>query len=143
MEDFDYHHNRSYFVTVCAKEKFELFGTIADGEMKFSEIGVIVKNEIDKMSDVYESVSITKCVIMPNHVHMIIKFRGVDAIVPALSQVVQQWKRAVSIQAGFSPWQKSFHDHIIRDKVGFENIFKYIDGNVKTWDADCFNPCRV
>lgn len=35
-------------------------------------------------------------------------------------------------------WQRSFHEHIIRDQRSFENIMYYIDNNVLNWDKDCF-----
>jgi len=44
------------------------------------------------------------------------------------------------MESGYSPWQKSFHDHVIRDEVGFAKIAKYIDENINNWEVDCFHP---
>lgn len=35
-------------------------------------------------------------------------------------------------------WQRSFHDHIIRDQDDYERISHYIINNVNTWDNDKF-----
>ena len=35
-------------------------------------------------------------------------------------------------------WQRSFHDHIIRDKYDYDKIWEYIDTNVLKWELDCF-----
>ncbi len=35
-------------------------------------------------------------------------------------------------------WQKSFHDHIIRGKEDYQNIWQYIDTNVLKWEQDKF-----
>lgn len=37
-------------------------------------------------------------------------------------------------------WQRSFHDHIVRNSISYENIFNYITDNPKRWDKDIFNP---
>jgi len=55
---------------------------------------------------------------------------------PTLSQIIGQWKRAVSINAGFSLWQKSFHDHIIRSEAEYQRISQYIDQNPARWAED-------
>ena len=59
-------------------------------------------------------------------------------VAPTISTVVQQLKGCVSKQAGFSLWQKTFHDHIIRDENDYEKIWEYIDTNPLKWETDCF-----
>jgi len=44
----------------------------------------------------------------------------------------------VSMQIGFSPWQKSFHDYIIRTKADYQRISQYIDENPQKWTEDCY-----
>ena len=139
LSDFDYGSNRCYFITVCTKEKFELFGEIVDGRIILSDIGKIVQMEIEVLKTIYDSVRIRNFVIMPNHVHFIVQIRNAHGK-PTISQLVQQWKGAISKKAGYSPWQKLFHDHVIRNEQGFLKISNYIDNNIKNWHTDCFNP---
>ena len=35
-------------------------------------------------------------------------------------------------------WQRSYHDHIIRDEKDYQKIWQYIDTNVTRWEKDCF-----
>ena len=35
-------------------------------------------------------------------------------------------------------WQRSFHDHIIRDRRDYEEISQYIQDNPRLWREDCF-----
>ena len=51
---------------------------------------------------------------------------------------VGQMKRHVSKKVGFPIWQKSFHDHIIRNREDYEKIAKYIYENPIRWQYDCF-----
>jgi REP element-mobilizing transposase RayT len=51
---------------------------------------------------------------------------------------VGQMKRYVSKKIGATIWQRSFHDHIIRDKNDYEKIAKYICENPVKWQYDCF-----
>ena len=41
-------------------------------------------------------------------------------------------------QAGRKIWQRSFHDHIIRDEKDYLKIWQYIDENPMRWEWDCF-----
>ena len=36
-------------------------------------------------------------------------------------------------------WQRSFHDHIVRDERRYNNIFNYINDNPARWKKDVFN----
>lgn len=35
-------------------------------------------------------------------------------------------------------FQRSFHDHIIRDEKDYLKIWNYIDTNPNKWNEDCF-----
>lgn len=58
---------------------------------------------------------------------------------PTLSRVVGQMKRAVSKNAGFGVWQKSFYEHIIRNERDYLEIWQYIDSNPYKWAEDEYN----
>ena len=69
---------------------------------------------------------------------------------PTVSRIIQKFKRYSTIEyiklikQGILPplkkrlWQRSFHDHIIRNKNDYEMIWKYIDVNPAKWENDCF-----
>ena len=68
---------------------------------------------------------------MPDHIHMIlfIDTKRRTQFAPTISRVVKQFKGAVTKQLGFSIWQKSFNDKIIRNEKAYLEIWRYIDEN--------------
>ena len=47
-------------------------------------------------------------------------------------------KRAAARRAGIPLWQKSFHDHVIRNETDYRMIAEYIQSNPQLWHKDCF-----
>ena len=47
-------------------------------------------------------------------------------------------KRAAAKRAGIPLWQKSFHDHVIRNETDYRMIAEYIQSNPRLWHKDCF-----
>jgi REP element-mobilizing transposase RayT len=56
----------------------------------------------------------------------------------SVSNMVQGLKGTVTRHAGFSFWQRSFHDHIIRGDRDYDRIAAYIENNPQNWRDDCF-----
>lgn len=59
-----------------------------------------------------------------------------------LSVLIGSFKGAVTKYAKENKilfdWQPRFYDRIVRDDDEFSRIWKYIEGNVKNWELDCF-----
>ncbi|MCL2592922.1 MAG: hypothetical protein FWD82_06110 [Defluviitaleaceae bacterium] len=143
LKDYDYSSNGSYFITICTKDHAKILSQIVGANCvrpKLSKIGEVVENEITKLSNIYDNVSVNCYVIMPNHIHMIILIQkeGRTQFAPTISRIIKQFKGTITKQAGFSPWQKSFHDHIIRNEKNFITISEYIKNNPINWKNDCF-----
>ena len=116
---------------------------------KLYKCGYYIKKSISEINCHYKNVFVDKYVIMPNHIHMILVIVGVDTIhpqttgriisAPRVSVIVGQMKRWVSKQIGFSCWQKSFYEHIIRNENEYQKICEYIENNPKKWAEDKYN----
>ena len=52
-------------------------------------------------------------------------------VAPTIDRVIKQTKGYVTKQVGFSFWQKSFHDHVIRNENDYKEIWEYIENNPK------------
>ena len=63
---------------------------------------------------------------------------GVTATLATISIAIGQMKRWVSRRIGIPIWQRSFHDHVIRDHRDYVKISKYVRDNPNTWKSDCF-----
>lgn len=154
LQHYDYSQNGAYFVTICTKHKQNLFWSVGAtiGRQKtppLSQCGNYVDGGIKNISRFYSSVFVEKYTIMPNHLHMIILLQsdcycgksGRPVVAPTVSQVIQQFKGAVTKQIGYSVWQRSYHDRIIRGENEYQKIWEYIHTNPHKWQQDCFyNP---
>ena len=149
LKNYDYSSNGMYFITICSKNKEHIFGKIVGATigrpsgMYLSQYGKIVKQAIDNINTHYPAVHVEKYVVMPNHLHLLLLIdtyneSGRPMVAPTISTVIQQMKGYASKQIGFSPWQKLFHDHIIRNEKDYEKIWEYIDSNPLKWEQDCF-----
>ena len=58
-----------------------------------------------------------------------------NAVIP---QLVSTFKRMINRKCGADIFQRSFHDHIIRNEEDYLRIWNYIDTNPVTWEKDCF-----
>ena len=111
-----------------------------------SEIGQIVENEMTVLSNTYEDVIVDKYIVMPNHIHMIIFISaesGRTQFAPTVSRMVKQFKGSITKQIGRSIWQKSFHDHIVRNETEYLEIWQYIDENPIKWSEDKYYGKRT
>ena len=135
LKEYDYSADGEYFVTVCTADKACILGRITpgSGETLLSEIGKIAASSLERLPEVFHGVSIPAYVIMPNHLHMIVRLSDSSR---TLSQILNSFKGAVSKQARMSVWQKSFYDHIIRDDDDYNRIREYIANNPAVWAGD-------
>ncbi|MBQ8003248.1 MAG: transposase [Clostridia bacterium] len=145
LKDFDYSKDGYYFVTVCTKERKEILGEIIVGEglcalpkNKLTPIGECIEESIRFIDKNYNGVKVDKYVIMPNHIHMIIALTGGHGN-PPLQNIVGQMKSYVGSKFSGEIFQRSFHDHIIRNEQDYQKIWEYIDTNVAKWEDDCFH----
>jgi REP element-mobilizing transposase RayT len=102
---------------------------------------MIVEKHLQKLPEYYNNVIVDKYVVMPNHMHMILILNGENC--PSVPQIIGQFKTGVTkeirrIYPDTDVWQRSFHDHIIRNQKSYEKIWLYIEGNPQNWEKDCF-----
>lgn len=77
LRDYDYAQNGAYFVTFCAQNRANLFGSIGeDGVMQLNDFGKIVWDCWYDLPKYYENIELNAFVVMPNHVHGIILIIG-------------------------------------------------------------------
>lgn len=172
LKEFDYSQNGSYFATICVKNHAPLLGNISVGRdalippqiianiplienniippiVKLSVIGEIVDKFILNVNDVYKDVTVDKYVIMPNHIHLLITIYnqtagngGMRASRPTLHTMIRSFKTMVTKQIGYSIWQDSYYDKVIRDENGYWKVWNYIDENPLKWQFDkYFRTC--
>ena len=150
LEGYDYSREGCYFITICIKDGHLILWQPNVGTHSvrpLSDIGNLVKTAIENISKIYESVSIDNFVIMPNHIHMIVRIEnsgrmisenGRTLCVPTLSRVIKQCKEFVTKQIGYTIWHTRFHDRIIRNEDEYQHIYQYIEENPEKWAEDMY-----
>ena len=136
IPNFDYSSCNYYFVTICTHNRRCIFGSVD----QLNLLGKIARDMILKLPDYYTGVNIDHFVVMPNHVHFILVLEKSDN---NLNQIIAQYKSGVSreihkIDPNVSVWQRSYHDHVIRNQASYDKIWNYIEGNPQKWKEDCF-----
>lgn len=83
LKGFDYSRPGYYFVTFATHDLKPIFGEIINGELRLNSIGMIAWQEWVRMAHLRKGIVLDEFIIMPNHIHAIIKIEG-DAGIDAL-----------------------------------------------------------
>jgi REP element-mobilizing transposase RayT len=103
---------------------------------------------------------VDKYVIMPNRIHLLLQITEERAIRESPLQQEDEapsqkrTRSLLDIAIGFlkmnsskqihihrpdlTVWQRSYHDHVIRNENDYREIWNYIDTNPARWRDDCF-----
>ena len=151
LKKFDYSSPGAYFVTICTDRRKKMFCTVEKGQnginndlIHLTSYGEIVDAEIKAISNRFGLVDISRYVIMPNHIHLLIEIRrgeNVSTPSPAITDMICMLKSIVTRKIktiGFKDkvFQTSFYEHIIRNKNDYEQTVKYILENPINWYYD-------
>ena len=151
LPEYDYSSPGAYFVTICTHDRRCILSRITVGadapggpSLKLTDTGKIVEQYIlstDRMAGFH----VDNYVIMPNHIHMLLRIDSEEASpehgpprasAPTVSDAVGALKRLVNRRLGQDIWQRSFHEHVVRNENDYREIWNYIDGNPAKWAED-------
>ena len=154
LNGYDYSQNGVYFLTLCSKDKQCIFGrVVGDGvldvpQMILSDYGKVVEKHIVEISKAYEHILIDNYVIMPNHIHLLVMIYSDERVLnetlsgspqnAEIPKLISTLKRFVNGDIGENVWQRSYHDHIVRNEPAYNSIWEYIEYNASKWKEDCF-----
>ncbi len=99
---------------------------------KIAEKHILNSNRMD-------GITVLKYVIMPNHVHILVRVDyGKNTVqkTPAnelIPRFVGVFKRLCHREIGEKIFQRSFHDHVIRDENDLIGAINYIENNPYRW----------
>ena len=164
LPQYDYSRPGAYFVTICIQNRECLFGHITEGQMILNDAGLIMKSVWDELPQRYEGIETDALIIMPNHIHGIVKIvgavgaalalpslfpecaankKGAASSAPTLGDVIRAFKSVSAIQvnrllsrSGQPLWQRNYYEHIIRNEEGLNRIREYIGNNPMNWEWD-------
>ena len=154
--DWHTYNDGLFFVTISTLDKVHYFGAIENCQMNYSEIGQKMVSNILELQSHYSDVEIDEWVVMPNHVHLIVKIGSgvsIDGIVEPskrtslssgsqrarLSSLIGGLKSGVKRYANQNGilfhWLPRFYEHIIRTPESYCNIKAYIQNNIAKWEG--------
>lgn len=149
---YDYSTPGAYFVTICTRNHKCILSNIVGGgaldapHISLTSAGKIVEKYI-LSGNRCAGIRVDKYVIMPNHIHLLLfveetasggTSRAPSPTNAAIPHFVSTLKRFCNRDAGCNLFQRSCHDHIIRNLRDYQRIWTYIDGNPARWREDCF-----
>ena len=140
LTDYDYSTAGKYFVTICTKNKVKILCDVVGGDAHIAPY--VVLTQYGKTVEKYlrSEPRIEKYVIMPNHIHLIVYLDGTmwASSPTTVSNIVRSFKVLVTKEVGTSLFQRSYHDHVIRDERDYREIFDYIEDNPRKWAQDVY-----
>lgn len=163
LKEYDYSWSGYYFITICTKNRENLFGKIINNKMMLSAFGQLVKRHWQQISKIQNNISLDAFIVMPNHFHGIIIIKHttvvetihVEAIheLPlrgrakrrqmTLSKIIGKFKMNTAKQInkfrnmpGLPVWQCNYYERIVRDETELFRIREYIKNNPINWNGD-------
>ena len=151
LKEFDYNTTGAYFITICTDKRRQILSRIVGvdvlGDPKNVELlphGIVADKYIRQINEFYENITVNQYVIMPNHIHLILFVRNDGSprtSTPTkqtsfVSHFVSTFKRFCNKEYGENIWQRSFYDHVIRNRDDYNEIYKYIYENPMKWQFD-------
>ena len=160
LKNYDYTQNGYYFITICTQNHRRILSEVCRGGVLLRPQGIIIKNELEALEKRY-NIEISPYVIMPNHIHMIIKINRVEqweinirgkraeqspaptAVTPSIPDIVCAFKSLTTKEInkndgclGRKLWQRNYYEHIIRNERDYLQTAEYIQNNPINWEAD-------
>lgn len=148
LKEYDYSTEGAYFITVCSFRRRCVFSCVvgrglAPAEVSLKEFGKIAEEQLLGLKERFSSVRIENYVIMPNHIHAIIRIIETagasprptltDIVCAFKSLTVLECKKIMNIEKLF---QDSFYEHVIRNENDLSEINDYINNNPERWEDD-------
>ena len=151
MENFDYSTTGAYFITICTANRRQIISQIVGGDVlgapknvELLPFGIVADKYINQLNEFYDKITVDRYVIMPNHIHIMLlvlenwssRTSTPTRQTSSVSCFVSTFKRFCNKEYGSNVWQKSFHDHVIRNRNDYEGHLRYIHENPARWYYD-------
>ena len=142
-----------FFVTFQVSENKSLLGAIVGENCILTELGLAVKGLIETLPKYNPEVYVDCFVVMPNHVHLILKIddrptndeHHLGKIMRKLKSLAAREYRILGGRGvvpclGTKLWQENYWEKIVTSHEQLEAIRRYIANNPKRWSTDRFGP---
>ena len=142
-----------FFLTFQVLENKSELGAIVGEKCVLNALGEAVKKIIETLHDFNPEVYVDCFVVMPNHVHIVMKIddrptndeHHLGKIVRKLKSLAAREYRllkenGLARDIGTHLWQENYWEKIVTSHEQLEAIRRYIEENPKRWSIDRFGP---
>ena len=146
LKEYDYSLPGYYYVTIHNERNAPPLSKVIPGDIRcraaiqLAQTGKIAVEQIGLLEHRYPYVKIDKYVIMPTHIHAIVRLdegimprQGLTEIVGAYKSLTTRAINLVQNTPGIKQFQRSFYEAVIRSETAYQSCWKYIDGNPDQW----------
>ena len=146
LKEYNYSLPGYYYVTIHNEgnapllSRIEPAGGCSRANVKLTRNGMIAKEQLLLLEQRYGYVRIDKYVIMPTHIHAIIRMQDGQLPRPGLTDIMGAYKSLVTREInmlrntlGRKQFQRSFYDTVLRSEADYQSCWNYIDGNPDKW----------
>jgi len=164
LSGYDYSSVGVYFITICTLSRKASFGSIVSNKMILSPIGKIARSFWSEIPNHFKKTQLDLFIIMPNHIHGLIKIHSSDDDVAAehvqprnafqhitkgsIGSIIRQYKASVTRwcnQHSYNNfrWQRNYYERIVRNEKELNKIREYIISNPFKWRFDRDNVVSI
>ena len=142
-----------FFVTFQVAENKSELGAIVGDTQVLNALGEAVEKLIETLPKFNPEVFVDSFVVMPNHVHLIVKIEDrptnaehhLGKIIGKLKSLASREYRRLKSQGlardiGSKLWQANYWEKIVTKHEQLEAIRAYVANNPKKWSIDRFGP---
>ena len=146
LKNYDYSETGSYFITINAKTRTEIFGQTDEFGVHLNPLGQMINQAILYTPTRSRGVSIDTHIVMPDHIHAIMTIGYVDESTGeppcSIPSAVHGLKSYTDYQfahddafidyrseVGWRLWQRSYFERVIRNARQLEIVREYIQCN--------------
>lgn len=146
LKQYDYSLPGYYYVTIHSEQDVESLSKIVQmplpdrAMVQLTENGRIAEKQLILLENRYDYVRIDKYVIMPTHIHVIIRLLEGAGSRPSIPDIIGAYKSLATVAInkekrtpGQKRFQRSFYDTVLRDEKMYQECWNYIDGNPDKW----------
>lgn len=149
LQAYDYSAGGAYYVTMCTQNRRYLFCDVKNGAPILNDVGRMVSNCWEQLSQRFPNVKTDKFIVMPNHLHGIIWImRAPIKGAPTVGEIVGAYKSITTNEYirnvknnSWQPfdkrvWQRNYYERVIRNESELYFLRQYIANNLAEWDSD-------
>ena len=149
LKDYDYSRTGYYYITIHTECNAPALSAVTQKttpsctSISLSAAGGIAEQQLFALETRFPYVRIDKYVIMPTHIHMIVRFIGgpdateprpdLPAVIGAFKSLTTRKANEVFDTPGRKLFQISFYDMVLRSEKGYQDYWRYIDGDPSKW----------